>query len=316
MARKTNMLTIDVEDWFHILESDDAPGRDGWEDLPSGVERNTDRLLELLDEGGAHATFFTVGWVAWKYPELIRRIAAAGHELASHSFWHEVVRRHDRASLAGDLAASRKLLEDLTSQPCEGFRAPGNSITPQDAWAFELIAEAGFCYDASLCPAASSHGGFPSPYKQPHIVRCNAGDLVEIPAATFGFGRFRLPYGGGGYVRLFPWSFLRFAIAADNSRGRPTNIYIHPREIDVDQPRIALPRLRRFKYYVGLETTERKLRAMMEHYRCIGVRRWIAENHPAVIGKVLDVRELARTTQPTPDPMHLPPAPPSAAARV
>lgn len=308
-----NILTVDVEDWFHILESDDAPERGRWDGLEARVERNTDRLLELLAEGGAHATFFTVGWVAWKHPELIKRIAAAGHELASHSFWHEVVRRHDRASLAADLAASRRLLEDLTGKPVEGFRAPGNSITPADAWAFELICRAGYTYDASLCPAASSHGGFPSPFKGPHLLRCNAGELVEVPSATFGVGGLRTPYGGGGYVRLFPWSVLRMAIAADNSRGRPTNIYLHPREIDVDQPRMELSAKRRFKYYVGLSSTEPKLRKMMATYRFVGVRRWIAENRPSLIGKVLDVRELERGAQPSGDPALVPPAPPVAA---
>ncbi len=310
MAPPTNMMTIDVEDWFHILETDDSPQRDRWDDLDTRVERNTDRLLELLDEGGAHATFFTVGWVAWKYPELIKRIAAAGHELASHSFWHEVVRRHDRETMRADLEGSRHLLQDLSGQPVEGYRAPGNSITPEDAWAFDLLLQAGFSYDASLCPASSSHGGFPSPYKGPHLLRCNEGELVEIPSSTFGVGPIRIPYAGGGYVRLFPWSLLRFAIGTDNSRGRPTNIYLHPREIDVEQPRMELSKLRAFKYYVGLASTEDKLRKMMKQYRFIGARRWIAEHRPQLIGQVLDVREMSRESAPSPDPNYLPPLPP------
>ncbi len=309
-----NMLTVDVEDWFHILECDEAPDRAGWDDLPGRVERNTDRLLELLAEQGARATFFTVGWVAWRYPDLIKRIAAAGHELASHGFWHEVVRRHDAASFAADLAASKKVVEDLTGQPVEGYRAAGNSITPANAWAFDLILEQGYTYDASLCPGSSSHGGFPSPYREPHLVRSAAGTLVEIPSATIGLGGRRIPYGGGGYLRLFPYSVLRTAIDIDNGLGRPTNLYVHPREIDPEQPRMDLPALRRFKYYVGLRGTERKLQRLLARYRFVGCREWIGARRPALLGKVLDVRELAAQASPQPDPALVPPRPPVALA--
>ncbi len=305
-----NMLTVDVEDWFHILEADGtAPAREAWPGLESRVEANSARLLDCFAGAGAHATFFVVGWIAARHPGLVRRIADAGHEIASHSFWHEVVRRHDRASLAADLAASRKLLEDLSGQAVEGFRAAGNSITPAEAWAFDSIFAAGFRYDASLCPARSSHGGFPSPFRGPHLVRCAAGELVEIPSASIGFGRWRVPYAGGGYLRLFPGWLVRLAIALDNSAGRPSNIYVHPREVDIDQPRLALPALRRFKYYVGLATTERKLSALLRRGRWIGVRRWIAERRPDLYGKVLDVRELAARAQPAPDPALVPPSP-------
>jgi polysaccharide deacetylase family protein (PEP-CTERM system associated) len=310
---KTNILTIDVEDWFHILETDDAPARDRWDTLESRVERNTERLLGLLQDGGAHATFFMVGWLAWRFPDLVKGIAEAGHELASHSFWHEVVRRHDARSFRADLRASKQVLEDLTGVEVEGFRAAGNSITPADAWAFEEIAAAGYRYDSSLCPAVSSHGGFPSPFRGPHLLRWKGGELIEIPSATFGLGRWRIPYAGGGYLRLFPWPLLRAAIAADNAMSRPANIYVHPREIDLDQPRMALSAGRRFRYYVGLRTTERKLRAMVQRYRFVGVRRWVSENRPQLLGKVLDVREMAARARPSPDPRWVPPLPPLAA---
>lgn len=307
----TNILTVDVEDWFHILESDQAPARERWRELDSRVERNTDRLLELFEAAGARATFFTVGWVAWRHPELVRRIAAAGHELASHGFWHEVVRRHDAASFAADLATSKKLLEDASGSPVEGYRAAGNSITPDDAWAFDAILEAGFTYDASLCPAVSSHGGFPSPYHGPHLLRARAGTLVEIPSATLGAGRHRVPYAGGGYLRLFPYWLLRFAIGLDNGLGRPCNVYVHPREIDAGQPRMALPALRRFKYYVGLAGCERKLQRLLGRYRWVGARQWIRERRPDLLGRVLDVRELAAETAPAPEPGRVPPPPQS-----
>ena len=313
-ARPTHIFTVDVEDWFHILESDEAPERERWALLESRVERNTDRLLELLARADARATFFTVGWIALRHPELVKRIAAAGHEVASHGFWHEVVRRHDAASFAADLAASKKLLEDLTGQAVEGYRAAGNSITPADAWAFDAILEQGYRYDASLCPAVSSHGGFPSPYHGPHLVRSAAGTLVEIPSATVGLGGRRIPYAGGGYLRLFPYAFLRLCMGIDRGLGRPSNLYVHPREIDPGQPRLALPPLRRFKYYVGLRGTGRKLEKLLARYRFIGCRQWIRERRPAVIGRVLDVRELAARAAPRPDPARVPPTPPVAAA--
>ncbi len=310
LSRTPNIFTIDVEDWFHILESDQAPERARWDALESRVVRNTDRLLALLAETGTQATCFVVGWLAARHPDLVRRIAAAGHEIASHSYWHEVVRRHSRASFAADLRASRSLLEDLSGRPVEGFRAAGNSITRADAWALEEVARAGYLYDASLCPAYSSHGGFASAPTAPHLIRTAAGTLIEIPSATLGIGRFRLPYAGGGYLRLFPYALLRAAIGLEAARHRPTNLYVHPREIDPGQPRMPLPRLRRFKYYVGLETTERKLRRLLSRSRYVSVRRWIAERRPDLLGRELDLRALCSGSEPDPDPARVPPDPP------
>src|SRR3990172_1010730 len=145
----THILSVDVEDWFHILELEGGHTRDDWPALEARVVPNTERLLALFAEVGVRATFFTVGWVAERHPALIRRIAGAGHELASHSWWHEVIRRHDRRSLAADLHRSRRVLEDLSGRPVRGFRAPGFSITPETAWAFDLVVEQGYRYDAS-----------------------------------------------------------------------------------------------------------------------------------------------------------------------
>ena len=188
-----NILTVDVEEWFHILEVEGGYSRDDWASLESRVEANTDELLALFAASGTTGTFFVVGWVAWKHPKLVRRIAAAGHEIASHSFWHEVVSRHTRASLAADLDASKKLLEDLAGKPVLGFRAPGGSITRETSWAFDVIAEAGFSYDASVNPGHSSHGGFATPYFGPHRIRCASGVLDEIPWTTVSVAGRRLP---------------------------------------------------------------------------------------------------------------------------
>jgi len=309
MSRTTHILTVDVEDWFHVLEADGAPSRDEWASLESRVERNTDALLELFDRKGAKATFFVVGWVAARHGALVRRIAAAGHELASHSFWHEVMRRHDRASLRADLAASRKVLEDAMGQAVRGFRAPGASITRETAWAFDVIAEAGFTYDASLCPGVSSHGGFPSPFPGPHLVRCDAGLLAEIPSSTVSVAGRRVPYAGGGYLRLLPYAAIRSCIDREHRAGRPTNVYVHPREIDPAQPRMALSWKRRWKYYLGLATTRRKLERLLDAHRWIGCGAWLDAHGAALADRVLDARPWARGAQPAPDPRFVPPAP-------
>lgn len=286
----SNMLTVDVEEWFHILEVDGGYTRDDWTSLESRVEANTDALLELFASAGATGTFFVVGWVAWKHPKMVRRIADAGHEIASHSFWHEVVTRHTRASLSEDLVASKKLLEDLSGKPVRGFRAPGGSITNDTAWAFDVIAEAGFSYDASVNPGHSSHGGFATPHFGPHTIRCASGELAEIPWTTVGFGGRRLPFAGGGYLRLFPYPLIRSCVGAENRAGRPATIYVHPREIDPEQPRMELPWRRRFKYYVGLASTEAKLKALLRDHDFVSASEWLAAHRAEVAGRVFDVR--------------------------
>jgi len=306
----THLMTVDVEDWFHILDVEGGYRREDWAGLESRVVANTERLLALFAEAGARATFFVVGWVAWRHPELVRRIAEAGHEIGSHSFWHEILQRYDRGTLRRDLEASRKLLEDLSGTPVRGFRAPGASVTAETLWAFDVLVEAGFAYDASICPGLSSHGGLDSPWDAPHLVRCEAGELVEIPSSTLALGRRRIPYAGGGYLRLFPYPLVRAGLARDARRGWPGNIYLHPREIDPDQPRMALPAKRRFKYYVGLRTTEGKVRALLRDHRFEPCWDWIEAHREELAGRVLDVREGAASAPPRPDPALVPPAPP------
>jgi polysaccharide deacetylase family protein (PEP-CTERM system associated) len=309
--RTANILTVDLEDWYHILDADGAPRREEWDGLESRVVANTERLLAAFEEFGARATFFTVGWIARRQPGLVRRIAEAGHEIASHSFWHEILQRHDRESLAADLGASRRLLEDLSGAPVRGFRAPGSSLTRESAWAFDVIVEQGFAYDASLCPGYSSHGGFASPFAHPHRVRCDAGELPEIPAATIGLLGRRFVYSGGGYLRLLPYAFVRAAIARENRAGWPSNVYLHPREIDPEQPRMRLPLVRRFKYYVGLAGSERKLRALLREHRFVGAWEWLEAHAARLEGRVLDVRAVAAARPPRPDAARVPPPPPS-----
>jgi polysaccharide deacetylase family protein (PEP-CTERM system associated) len=306
LAETTNILTVDVEEWFHILEFDGGPTREDWPALESRVEANTDALLALFAEAGAKATCFVVGWVAQRHPALVRRIADAGHEIGSHSFWHEVVPRHSRESLAQDLAGSRKLLEDLSGTAVRGFRAPGGSITHDSAWALDLVAEAGFTYDSSLNPGHSSHGGFATPHLGPHRLRTASGDLYEIPWSTVGVAGRRLPFAGGGYLRLFPYRVVDACIGMENRAGRPVNVYVHPREIDPDQPRMALPWKRRFKYYVGLRSTAAKLGALLRAHEFVSAGAWLDAHGATRATEVFDVRSL-RASAPADAPFAPPP---------
>lgn len=303
-----NIMTIDVEDWYHILEVEGGYTRQDWPTLESRVQANTEALLELLAESGTSATFFVVGWVAVQRPALIRQIADAGHELASHSFWHEVTDRHTQESLARDLGASKKFIEDLTGQEVVGFRAPGGSIRPDCAWAFDVLVEEGYRYDASICPGVSSHGGYPSPFAGPHRIRCNAGELDEIPSSTIALGLRRIPYAGGGYLRLFPYALIRHCIGRENRRGRPATVYVHPREIDTKQPRMALPWSRSFKYYVGLASTRSKLAALLHEHSFVSIQSYLEQHSSAWADQVLDVRKDA-LDEPHPDPALIPPTP-------
>jgi hypothetical protein len=190
-----------------------------------------------------------------------------------------------------------------------GFRAPGNSITPATAWVFDVIAEQGYTYDASLCPGISSHGGYPSPFRGPHRVLCNAGELAEIPTSTVALAGRRVSYAGGGYLRLFPYPLIRACLRADNRAGRPATVYVHPREIDPDQPRMKLPLKRRFKYYVGLRSTAGKLRALLRENRFGSAEAWLAAHGADLDDRVLDVRaDAARAPAPLTAP-HPPPPP-------
>jgi polysaccharide deacetylase family protein (PEP-CTERM system associated) len=230
--------------------------------------------------------------------------------LASHSYWHELLRYHDRQSLSADLARSKKLLEDLSGSAVNGFRAPGTSMARESAWAFDVILEQGFRYDSSISPGYSSHGGFASPFFSPHWVRCPAGELIEVPISTVGIGSRRIPYAGGGHLRLLPYFLIRHLITSDNRSGRPANVYVHPREIDLDQPRMQLSPVRSFKYYVGLKGTEAKMRALMRDFRFVSIGAWLDEMGGALGDRVLDVRESAVSESRRLDPNRIPPPPP------
>lgn len=267
-AAVLNAFSIDVEEWFHLLQVDDAPPPEAWREQESRVERNTQRLLALLEEAGVRCTCFLLGWVVEHHPELARRIAAAGHEIATHGYAHERVEEIGPQRFREDLERAIEVTRRILGVRPVGYRAPGFSITARTPWAFGILKDLGMHYDSSVFPAAHGHGGIPDAQPVPHRVALDRGGaLLEFPiSVTTLLGR-RTGYCGGGYLRLFPYTFVRSRIAAANRRGEPVLVYVHPRDLDPDQPRVAMPLARRFKSYVNLGRTEGKLRRLVRDFR-------------------------------------------------
>ena len=261
-----NALTVDVEDWFQVSAFDPHLSRSEWVRCESRVERNTGRLLELLDETGVRATFFTLGWIAARHPALVRAIAAAGHEIASHGFDHRRVGALSRRSFFADVQRSRLLLEDVAGVGVRGYRAPSFSLQPQDATAYELLSEAGYRYSASVAPIRHDHYGAPDADRNPW--RTPSG-VTEIPVSTVRIGQRNWPCAGGGFFRLYPYTLTRWCLRRINEReGRPCNFYLHPWEIDPGQPRLPGLGLRtRLRHYLQLRRTLPRLRRLLRDFR-------------------------------------------------
>jgi polysaccharide deacetylase family protein (PEP-CTERM system associated) len=263
----TNGLSVDVEDWFQVGAFERVIARSSWEGLSARVERNCDAILEMFAETGVHATFFTLGWVAQRHPALMRRIVEAGHELASHGWDHERVFRFDEMSFANDLAMSRKAIEDASGVAVTGYRAPSFSIDERTLWAHRVLAEQGFTYSSSVAPIAHDHYGWRA---APRFAfkPLEDSDFVEIPVTTATFAGRRLAAGGGGFFRVLPYGFSRWAIRQVNRRDeRPAVFYFHPWEIDPEQPRVAAAPLKsKLRHYTKLDTMAGKLRHLIEDF--------------------------------------------------
>ena len=265
-AEIVNALSIDVEDWFQVSAFAPHIDRADWDRLPCRVERNVDRLLELLAGSDARATFFTLGWIAERYPQLVRRIHAAGHEVASHGYGHLRASEQSREHFRNDIRSARALLEDQAGAPVRGYRAPSFSIGRDNLWAFDELAEAGYRYSSSVYPVAHDHYGMPEAPRFPWQVR---EGLTEIPVTTARMAGRNWPAGGGGYFRLAPYAVSRWAIARVNREDRrPAIFYMHPWEIDPGQPRMnGVGFKTRFRHYLNLERTERRLGRLLEDFR-------------------------------------------------
>lgn len=262
----TNALTIDVEDYFQVSAMAPYIRRDEWDQRECRVERNVDRILALLDAHGTRATFFTLGWVAERYPQLVRRIVDGGHELASHGHGHERASDLDRTAFRADITRAKRVLEDVGGVAVLGYRAPSFSIGHGNLWAFDTLAETGHRYSSSIYPIRHDHYGMPD---APRFAHARAEGLIEIPVTTLRLRERNLPSSGGGYFRLLPYALSRWMIRRVNADDRmPAIFYFHPWEIDHGQPRVAGIDLKtRFRHYVNIDRMERRLHALLQDFR-------------------------------------------------
>lgn len=262
-----NGLSVDVEDWFQVGAFERVIERDEWSGLDDRVDRNVREILDMLDESGVKATFFTLGWVAQRHGPLLREIASRGHELASHGWDHQRVFTMDRESFGADIARARKEIEDASGAQVTGYRAPSFSIDRRTPWAYMELAEQGYAYSSSVAPIQHDHYGWP---EAPRFAfkPLPWNELLEIPVTTAVFAGKRLAAGGGGFFRVLPYAFSRWAIRQVNRQERrPAIFYFHPWEIDPGQPRVAgAPLKSRLRHYTNLELMAPKLRQLIDDF--------------------------------------------------
>lgn len=266
--RIRNALTVDVEDYFHVSAFSGHIDRNHWDRYTCRVETNTRVLLDMFDERGVQATFFVLGWVAERYPALVREIASRGHEVGCHGLNHELVYRQSPAEFRQETRRAKDVLEDIIQKPIKGYRAASYSIIAESTWALDILVETGFQYDSSIFPVRHDRYGMPGAPRQPHVLKTPAGrTLVEFPLSTLQIFRYRLPVSGGGYFRLFPFWFTRYALNRINTADRlPFIFYLHPWEIDPGQPRVQVGALSRFRHYHNLHRCKQRLAVLLRYF--------------------------------------------------
>ena len=263
-----NAMSIDVEDYFHVSVFDGLVPRAKWDDMESRVVANTMRLLEIFREYRVRSTFFILGWVGERHPQLVAAIAGEGHEIASHGYAHRLIYDQTPAAFRDDVRRAKAILEDACGRPVVGYRAPSYSITPRSLWALDVLAEENYEYDSSIFPIRHDRYGIPVSARRPYSIERNGRSLIEVPGSTTKVGPLNLPVAGGGYFRLLPYWWTRWGISRVNDiERRPAVFYLHPWEIDPGQPRLSAGRLSRLRHYRNLEHTEARLRQLLTDFR-------------------------------------------------
>jgi len=262
-----NALTIDLEDYYHVSAFSRQMPVDQWGSVTSRIERNTELLLDLLDSARCKATFFTLGWVAEQHPGVVRRVAERGHEIACHSLRHRTVYEMTHKEFHDDTLQAKTLLEDCSGTRVVGYRAPSFSITERSLWALDVLAELGFTFDSSIFPVAHPDYGIPKFTRDPHRVQTPSGPIVEFPMTVLEFAGLRSPFGGGAYLRFLPYWFTRWGVRFLNAtEGRPVCVYLHPWELDPEQPRVSGSLTSRMRHYVGLSKTTAKFTHLIHDF--------------------------------------------------
>lgn len=262
----SHFFTVDVEEYFQVRALESAVSREEWLSRPSRLAPSIDALLEMLDRHNAHGTFFVLGWIAEHRPEIVLAIAAAGHEIASHGYWHERVTALDRDGFREDVRSSKRTIEDLIGAEVVGYRAPSFSIIPGWEWTFDVLVEEGYKYDSSLFPISRRGYGYPNAPRNPHMIRRSCGRIAEFPLATTRILRFSVPAAGGGYLRHFPAAIIHRAFREASERGLPATFYVHPWEIDAGQPRLPVSAVNRFRHYRGLKGALARIDDLLEEF--------------------------------------------------
>jgi len=262
----SHFFTVDVEEYFQVRALESVVSRDDWASRPSRLAASMDTLLEMLDRHNARGTFFVLGWIAKHHPDVVLAIAAAGHEIASHGFWHERVTALDRETFRKDVRTSKQALEDLITADVVGYRAPSFSIIPGWEWAFDVLVEEGYRYDSSLFPIYRLGYGYPDSPRSPHVIQRPGGRIAEFPLATTHLFRYPVPAAGGGYLRQFPLAIIRRAFREATERCEPATFYIHPWEIDPDQPRLPVSALNRLRHYRGLSGALERIDLILDEF--------------------------------------------------
>jgi len=266
-ANSVNAMSVDVEEYFQVSAFENHVAFDRWSHMPSRVEASVDRILALFELAGVQATFFTVGWIAQRHPEMVRRIAAGGHEIASHGMNHVRVINQDRPTFAADIRQAKDVLEQTVGTAVTGYRAATFSIGRDNMWALDELAAAGFSYSSSIYPGP--HDSYGMPEAPRFAFRCSANGILEIPMTTADVGGRRWPCAGGGFFRLYPYALTRALLRKVNTTDqRPVLFYLHPWEVDPDQPRVpGLSRRTQFRHYLNIDRVEPRMRRLLNDFR-------------------------------------------------
>jgi polysaccharide deacetylase family protein (PEP-CTERM system associated) len=264
---RTHCLTFDIEEHFQVSAFDSLAQRGQWDRLESRVQRNTEKILAILETRKISATFFVLGWVAERHPNLIRALASAGHEVASHGYEHRMVTTQTPDQFREDIRKSKTILENLIGAEVMGYRAPSFTIVKQTQWALQILVEEGYRYDSSIFPIRHDRYGMPGARPYRHRLDTPIGSIWEVPPATVQIARARFPVAGGGYFRFFPYPLLRTLLKWAESEGEPLVIYLHPWELDPQQPRMQGGVISRLRHYLNLEKTEGRLLQLLGDFK-------------------------------------------------
>ncbi len=268
-----NALTIDVEDYYHVSAFESIVSSSDWDDFPHRVEANTFRILDLLDQHHAKATFFVLGWVAKRQPHLVLEIQRRGHEIGSHGFSHRRIYTQTREQFRYETRLSKDILEDIIGQKVIGYRAASYSITIQSLWALDILIEQNFLYDSSIFPIWHDLYGIPEAKRFFHSIQRDAGTIYEFPLSTVKVWNKNIPFGGGGYLRLFPYFFTKWGIRKMNQQeNHPAIVYLHPWEVDPEQPRLPGKLTSRFRHYTNLHKTISILQRLLADFTFVPMR--------------------------------------------